>query len=63
MKAVILAVGTELLGTDRLDTNSLKLTRVLERFGVELIAKAVAGDDEAEIAAEIARRITRVTDL
>lgn len=59
MKAVILAVGTELLGTDRLDTNSLKLTRVLERFGVELIAKAVAGDDEAEIAAEIARRLAQ----
>lgn len=59
MKAVILAVGTELLGTDRLDTNSLKLTRVLERFGVELIAKAVAGDDEAEIAAEIGRRVAQ----
>ncbi len=57
MKAVIIAVGSELLGTDRLDTNSLKLTRVLERFGVELIAKAVAGDDEAEIAAEIGRRM------
>jgi len=26
MKAAILAVGSELLGTDRLDTNSLKLT-------------------------------------
>lgn len=57
MKAAILAVGSELLGTDRLDTNSLKLTRVLERFGVELVGKAVAGDDEGEIAAEIGRRL------
>jgi nicotinamide-nucleotide amidase len=57
MKAVILAVGSELLGVDRLDTNSLKLTRVLERYGVELVGKAVAGDDEAEIAAEIGRRL------
>ena len=57
MKAAILAVGSELLGVDRLDTNSLKLTRVLERYGVELVGKAVAGDDEGEIAAEIGRRL------
>jgi len=57
MKAVILAVGSELLGTDRLDTNSLRLTRVLDRFGVELVGKAVAGDDEVEIAAELRRRL------
>ena len=57
MKAAILAVGSELLGTDRLDTNSLKLTLVLERFGVPLVGKAVAGDDEAEIAEEIRRRL------
>lgn len=59
MKAAILAVGTELLGTDRLDTNSLKLTAVLERHGVELVRKAVVGDDEGEIAGEIARLVER----
>ena len=34
MRAAFLAVGSELLGTDRLDTNSLKLTAVLARYGV-----------------------------
>ncbi len=50
MKASILAVGAELLGTDRLDTNSLALTEVLRRRGVELVSKAVVGDDVVEIA-------------
>jgi len=53
MKAAILAVGSELLGTDRLDTNSLKITRALERHGVELRFKAVLGDSEEEIAAAL----------
>ena len=50
MKASILAVGDELLGTDRLDTNSLALTEVLRRRGVELVSKAVVGDDVVVIA-------------
>jgi nicotinamide-nucleotide amidase len=55
MRAAILAVGSELLGTDRLDTNSLRLTAVLERHGVELVAKEVAGDDRGRIAGALAR--------
>ncbi len=50
MRASILAVGDELLGTDRIDTNSLALTEVLRRRGVELVSKAVVGDDVALIA-------------
>jgi len=50
MRAAILAIGTELLGTDRLDTNSLRLTQSLETYGVPLVTKAVAGDDETQIA-------------
>ncbi|MEM8995389.1 MAG: competence/damage-inducible protein A [Acidobacteriota bacterium] len=57
MRAFILAVGTEMLGTDRLDTNSLRLTELLERFGVELIGKSVIGDDEERLVAEIQRRM------
>lgn len=53
MKAAILAVGSELLGTDRLDTNSLRLTAVLERHGVELEIKSVVGDSVLNIAHEI----------
>ncbi len=62
MKAAILAVGSELLGTDRLDTNSLKLTALLERHGAELRRKAVIGDSEAEIAAEL-RNLLPSVDL
>lgn len=49
MRAAVLAIGSELLGTDRLDTNSLSLAAALERYGVELCRKAVVGDDEQEI--------------
>src|SRR6266545_2488644 len=59
MKAAILAVGSELLGTERLDTNSLRLTRVLDRHGVELRAKGVLGDSEEDIAAELRRFLDR----
>jgi nicotinamide-nucleotide amidase len=60
MKAAFLAVGSELLGTDRVDTNSLRLTEVLERFGVAMERKAVIGDDEEEIADEVRRLLGRV---
>ena len=62
MKAAILAVGSELLGTERLDTNSLRLTRVLDRHGVELRAKGVLGDSEEDIAAEL-RRLLDLYDV
>lgn len=60
MKAAILAVGSELLGTDRLDTNSLRLTALLSHYGVELRRKAVIGDSEEEVAAEIRTLLGRV---
>lgn len=59
MKAAILAVGSELLGTERLDTNSLRLTKVLDRYGVELRTKSVLGDSEEDIAAELRRLLDR----
>src|SRR5690606_23804598 len=46
MRAAVLAVGSELLSTDRLDTNSLRLAALLERHDCELVGKAVAADDE-----------------
>jgi len=60
MKAAILAVGSELLGTDRLDTNSLRLTALLDTYGVELCRKAVIGDSVEEIAAELRTLLSRV---
>lgn len=59
MKAAILAIGSELLGSERLDTNSLFLTEILLRHGVELVQKGVVGDDEREIAAAAARLLDR----
>ena len=60
MDAAILAIGSELLGVDRVDTNSLRLARVLERRGVELVAKSVVADDPVAIARELARRLGEV---
>ncbi len=60
--AAILAVGSELLGTRRLDTNSLRLTEVLEGHGVDLVCKSVIGDDEEAIASEVRRRMDQ-TDV
>ena len=57
MDAGILAVGSELLDGERIDTNSLLLTGVLQRYGVRVARKAVVGDVEAEIAAEIRRMV------
>ncbi|HKV12685.1 MAG TPA: CinA family nicotinamide mononucleotide deamidase-related protein, partial [Thermoanaerobaculia bacterium] len=62
MKAAILAVGSELLGTDRLDTNSLRLTATLERYGAELRRKAVVGDSVDEIVSEL-RTLLASVDL
>jgi nicotinamide-nucleotide amidase len=53
MRAAILAVGSELLGAERLDTNSLLLTGALQRHGVELVEKRIVGDDEACIEAAV----------
>ena len=55
MKAAILAVGSELLGTQRLDTNSLALTDSLLRHGVTLERKGVVGDSREGIASELGR--------
>ncbi len=45
MKAEIIAVGSELLTPDRLDTNSLFLTQELNRLGIEVARKTIVGDD------------------
>jgi nicotinamide-nucleotide amidase len=62
MNAAALAIGTELLGAQRQDTNSLVLASLLERHGVRLRWKATVGDDAEEIAAEI-RRLSTLADL
>jgi nicotinamide-nucleotide amidase len=50
MKAEIIAVGSELLTPDSIDTNSLFLTHGLNEAGFEVHLKSIVGDDESDIA-------------
>jgi len=45
MRAIIIAVGSELLNQDRLDTNSLYIARKLREKGILTDMKIVAGDN------------------
>lgn len=47
--AEVIAVGSELLTPQRLDTNSLFLTGQLNNLGVEVVAKTVVGDDRERL--------------
>ncbi len=49
MKAEIIAVGSELLTPDRVDTNSLFLTAQLNQLGVEVTRKTVVGDELGDL--------------
>lgn len=60
--AEVIAVGSELLGWTRLDTNSLFIADQLSRLGIELKAKVVVGDDRDRIQ-EMFRRALERTDL
>ena len=53
MKASIIAVGTEMLGPTRVDTNSLKITSALKTYGASLVRKSVIGDVLDDVADEI----------
>ncbi len=62
MKAEIIAVGSEMLTPDHLDTNSLFLTEQLNDAGFEVHFKTVVGDSEADIA-DVFRRALRRSDI
>ena len=49
-RAVIIAVGSELLTPDRTDTNSLFLTRELNRLGISVRYKTIIGDNGDDLA-------------
>ena len=51
--AACLAVGSELLGEEKLDRNSLTITRALAGYGIAVTEKRVIGDDVDGIAAAI----------
>lgn len=58
--AEIIAVGSELLARQRIDTNSLFLAERLLELGIELRRKHVVGDHPAELRDTIADAIARV---
>ncbi|HEY6843275.1 MAG TPA: CinA family nicotinamide mononucleotide deamidase-related protein [Thermoanaerobaculia bacterium] len=59
MNASIIAVGSEMLGPARVDTNSLKVTSALEDFAVTLVRKSVVGDRLQDLVDEIRYAINR----
>lgn len=57
--AEVIAVGSELLGSTKLDTNSLFISDQLARLGIELKGKSVVGDDRARLADVLANALRR----
>ena len=60
MKAEIIAVGSELLTPDRLDTNSLFLTEELNKLGIEVVRKTIIGDNRELLAEAFRDALDRV---
>jgi nicotinamide-nucleotide amidase len=59
MKAEVVAVGSELLTSAFLDTNSLFITEQLNEIGIELQGKSVAADDPDTLKAIVADALRR----
>ncbi|MCL5745369.1 MAG: competence/damage-inducible protein A [Acidobacteria bacterium] len=59
MNAEIIAVGSEMLTPDRVDTNSLFLTDQLNSIGVEVALKCVIGDDRERLAEVVRQAVSR----
>jgi nicotinamide-nucleotide amidase len=58
LNAEIIAVGSEMLTPDRLDTNSLFLTAELNGLGIEVTAKHVVGDDRERLASTVSHALS-----
>ncbi|MGB9752892.1 competence/damage-inducible protein A [Roseiflexus castenholzii] len=59
MNAEILAIGSELLLGETIDTNSAYLAQQLAAIGINLFRKSVVGDNEERIAAAISEALGR----
>lgn len=59
MRAEVIAVGSELLGSTRADTNSLFLSDRLSGLGIDLRIKSVVGDDAGDLAAVFRQALAR----
>ena len=58
--AACIAVGSELLGDNRIDTNSLTVARALAAYGVPVVEKRVIGDSVERLAESIRELLDRV---
>ena len=59
LTAEIIAIGSELLAPDRMDTNSLWLTDKLNGIGIEVRLKTVVGDDDSRLEEAIKDAVKR----
>ncbi|HTS29603.1 MAG TPA: competence/damage-inducible protein A [Bryobacteraceae bacterium] len=59
MDAEIIAVGSEMLTQDRVDTNSLYLTGKLNDLGIEVVTKCVIGDARDRLADAVRRALSQ----
>ena len=59
MNAEIVAVGSEMLTPERVDTNSLYLTAELNNLGVEVVGKFVVGDHLERLASAVRLAMSR----
>ena len=57
--AEIIAVGSELLTADKIDTNSLFLTSALNDIGIEVVRKIIVGDERARLAESVRAAVGR----
>jgi nicotinamide-nucleotide amidase len=60
-RAAIVAIGSEMLGPLRVDTNSQWLSARLEEIGIRVVRKSIVGDDAEEIGEELAQASRRAT--
>ena len=59
LDAAIIAVGSELLTPEKIDTNSLYITEVLNDLGIPVAFKSIVGDSRAELTAHVAHALSR----
>ncbi|HEX7155346.1 MAG TPA: CinA family nicotinamide mononucleotide deamidase-related protein [Thermoanaerobaculia bacterium] len=52
-RAAVIAIGSEMLGTVRVDTNSLEIAAALEKYAIPLVRKSIVGDDLRDLTDEL----------
>lgn len=59
MNAEIIAVGSEMLTPEKVDTNSLYITQQLNTLGIEVVQKSIIGDDRTRLTDAIRSALKR----